>query len=158
MRTTAALTLRRCSVTDASGEARLEAASIGVGEDLVVVVGGGERYHVGAAALAISIRSLKDPRVRTTSSYLASVPGHKEEALAREGALLLARALERQVVVTVGIHDDAIPRHRIQSYLALFDRLMRRVIALEKREGRAGGRPTGRARAPSRRRRAVRAR
>jgi len=158
MRTTAALTVRRCSVADASGEVRLEAACVAVGEDLVVVVGGGRRYHLGAAALAISIPSLKDPKARTTSSYLASVPGHKEEDLAREGALQLARALERQVVVTVGIHEDAIPSHRIQAYLALFDRLIERVIADERREGPAGGRPTGRARALSRRRRTVRAR
>jgi gallate decarboxylase subunit D len=123
------LPLRRCRVEDRAAGAWLEAACVGVGDDLVVVVGGGQRPHVGAAALAISVPGVVDPSARTCSSYLVSVPGHREEDLARDGALRLSRALRRQVVVTVGIHDDAISRERIELYLGLFRRLMDQVEA-----------------------------
>lgn len=118
------LELRRCRVEDAPSSTSLEAACIAAGEDLVVVVCGGVRYHVGAAALAISIPSIKDPSTRTNSSYLMAVPGHKEEELARDGALRLSRALRRHVVMTVGIHDEEITKDRILAYVELFGRLM----------------------------------
>lgn len=135
----------RCAVEAADGEARLEAACVSVGADLVVVVGGGARPHVGAAALAISLPSLKDPARPTESSSLLSVPGHKEEDLARAGALRLARALRRNVVVTVGIHDDAIPRARIGVYLELFERLVDAIVA-EHAPSAGRGSPRGGAR------------
>lgn len=128
----ARLRTRRLVVEDRAHGLRLEAVCVRCGEDLVVVVGGGARPHVGASALAISLPSLKDPARLTQSSYLASVPGHKEEALARDGALRLAERLGRHVVMTVGIHDDGADRARIEGYLALFERLVERVAAAER--------------------------
>lgn len=121
------LAVRRNQVED--GALRLEALCVSAGSDLVVVVGGGERPHVGAAALALSLPSLKDPSRLTHSSSLLAVPGHKEEDLARDGALRLSRALARNVVVTVGIHDDAIAKERIAAYVALFARLVDAIVA-----------------------------
>jgi gallate decarboxylase subunit D len=122
------LEVRRCAVEDPATSTRLEAVCVACGGDLVVVVCGGAGYHVGAAALAISIPSIKDPATLTNSSYLVSVPGHKEEALARDGSLELSRALERNVVVTVGIHDDLIAKDRIQGYVELFRKLMAEIV------------------------------
>ena len=116
--------IRRFEASAPGSTAELEAVCIGCGADLVVVVGGGERYHVGAVALGLSLPSLKDPSRRTTSGYLVPVPGHKEEDLAREASLRLSRALERNVVVTVGIHDDAITKARVQEYVDAFHRLV----------------------------------
>jgi hypothetical protein len=126
------LEVRRCHVEDAPTSTRLEAVCVECGEDLVVVVCGGVRYHVGAAALAISIPSLKDPSTPTNSSYLVAVPGHKEEGLARDGALRLSRALRRNVVMTVGIHDDEITSERIGHYVALFGRLMDEIVTVRR--------------------------
>jgi hypothetical protein len=94
--------LRHFSASAPASTAGREAVCVGCGADLVVVVGGGARYHVGAVALGLSLPSLKDPARRTCSGYLVPVPGHKEEDLARESSLRLSRALERNVVVTVG--------------------------------------------------------
>jgi hypothetical protein len=118
-------------VEDGAG-LRLAAVCVRAGDDLVVVVGGGDRPHVGAAALALSLPSLKDPSRLTHSTSLLSVPGHKEEDLARDGALRLSRALGRNVVVTVGIHEDAISKERIAAWVALFDRLLDAVEAGER--------------------------
>jgi hypothetical protein len=132
------LELSRYRREDVSGTLSLEAACVSVGEDVVVVVGGGQRPHIGAAALAVSMPNVHDPSVRTQSSYLAAVPGHKEEDLARDGALKLSKALNRTVVVTVGIHDDAISKERIVLYVGLFDELMDAVIVGHQRAGDRG--------------------
>lgn len=121
--------LRHFRASAPASTAELEAVCVGCGPDLVVVVGGGERYHVGAVALGLSLPSLKDPARRTSSGYLVPVPGHKEEDLAREGSLRLSRALARNVVVTVGIHDDAITKERAQQYVDAFGRL---VVSIER--------------------------
>jgi len=119
-----ALEVRRFEVLDQDTSARLEAVCVACGEDLVVVIGGGEKYHVGAAALAISVRSVADPAHRTSSSSLVSVPGHKEEDLARTSSIRLSRALGTSVVVTAGVHEDRIAPDRIAVYLGLSERLV----------------------------------
>jgi gallate decarboxylase subunit D len=126
---TTTLETRRCAVEDAASGARLEAVCVSCGRDLVVVVGGGAAYHVGATALALSLPSIQDPAHLTNSSYLAAVPGHKEEDLARDGSLRLSKALSRTVVVTVGIHEDGMSTDRIRRYVALFDRLVDAIVA-----------------------------
>ncbi|HET6411205.1 MAG TPA: hypothetical protein VFG53_04030 [Anaeromyxobacter sp.] len=118
------LEVRRFEVEDSETRARLEAVCVACGEDLVVVVGGGERYHVGAVALALSVESVAPPLHRTNSSYLLSVPGHKEEDLARAGSLRLSRALGKSVVVTAGVHEDRIAPERIALYQELHERLI----------------------------------
>lgn len=118
------LTVHPFQVEDSASGLKVEALCIDCGDDLVVVVGGGERYHIGATALSISLPSLKNPEILTNSTYLVPVPGHKEEDLARRGSLHLSRTLRRNVVITVGIHRDQITRQQIELYVNLFDRLM----------------------------------
>jgi gallate decarboxylase subunit D len=125
------LKVKRFRIEDEQSPAQLEALSVACGHDLILVVGGGEKHHIGATALTLSMPSLKNPEVLTNSSYLVPVPGHKEENLAREGSLRLSKALKRNVVVTVGIHDDRISKDGITRYLGLFDRLLEDVIRAE---------------------------
>ena len=80
---TARLGVRRCSVEDPATGARLDAVCVSAGADLVVAVGGGERPHVGAAALALSLPALKDPSRLTNSSSLLAVPGQGRSVLER---------------------------------------------------------------------------
>lgn len=122
------LAVRRFQV-EGSGSAHLDAVCVSCGTDLVVVVGGGERHHVGSVALGITLASLKDPTQRTQSSYLLAVPGHKEEDLARTASQRLTRELRRNVVVTVGIHDDEMTQAGIQEYLCLFGQLVDQIVA-----------------------------
>jgi uncharacterized SAM-binding protein YcdF (DUF218 family) len=105
----------------------LQATCVQCGTDLVVVVGGGERFHVGAAALGLSVPSLSDPDRLTVSSSVLAVPGHKEDELARDMSRELSRALARSVVVTVGIHEDGLEPAGIEAYRLLFRRLVERI-------------------------------
>ena len=106
---------------------RVEAVCVECGADLIAVIGGGERYHCGALGLTLTLASLKDADSLTHSTYQIPVPGHKEEALAREGSLLLARRLGRNVVLSVGIHEDDLSKEGIQRYSEAFYVLVERI-------------------------------
>jgi hypothetical protein len=110
-------------------DSSIEAVCVECGVDLIVVIGGGTRYHCGTVALTISMPSIKDPKNLTNSTYQAPVPGHKEEALAREGSLILSRALQRNVVMSVGIHVDNIPKDKIQYCVDQFYKLVEQIRA-----------------------------
>ncbi|MCE1254973.1 MAG: hypothetical protein LWX83_15680 [Anaerolineae bacterium] len=106
----------------------VEAVCVDVGADLVVVVGGGSRYHIGSTSLTISMPSIKDSSKLTNSTYLVPVPGHKEENLARESSLILSRSLKRNVLVSVGIHEDQISKADIGLYIDCFNNLINQII------------------------------
>lgn len=122
-----ALDVRRFAVDLDGSPHRIEAVCIECGADLVVVVGGGSRYHCGAVALTLSLPAIKDPQRLTNSTYQVPVPGHKEEALAREGSLVLSRALRRNVVMSVGIHEDDLPKERIRYLVSQFNALVEQI-------------------------------
>jgi hypothetical protein len=115
-------------VSASQGTRRLWAVATRAGADLAVVVGGGERPHVGCVVVAQPHRSAARPeRVRVTSSVL-SIPPHKEEALARPLAEALARATEGVVTVSAGVHDDDLTPEGIAAYLELGERLRDRLL------------------------------
>ena len=118
------LQVRLFEVAAPQPEYKIEAVCVSCGEDLVVIVGGGSRYHLGSLGLTISLPSIKDPTKLTNSTYQVPVPGHKEESLAREASLKLSKSLRKNVVVTVGIHTDEISKDLIQAYIERFENLI----------------------------------
>jgi hypothetical protein len=112
--------VRRFEMAVEDSPYKLEAVCVECGADLIVVVGGGERYHCGALGLTINIPSIKEADKPTQSTYQIPVPGHKEEALARDGSLRLARRLGRNVVLSAGIHEDNLSKEGIQRYAETF--------------------------------------
>ena len=123
------MTVRRFDIDLAGFDSKIEAVCVECGADLIVVVGGGTRYHCGTVALTISLPSIKDPKKLTNSTYQVPVPGHKEEALAREGSLILSRVLARNVVMSVGIHVDNIPKESIPYFVDRFYKLVDQIRA-----------------------------
>lgn len=92
----------------------IQAEALFCGEDIFVVISGGDRPHIGAVSLAASLPSLKDPDRLTVSPSLLTVPGHKESHLALSAAEKLARNLNTTVVVSVGIHVDQTNKEEIR--------------------------------------------
>jgi hypothetical protein len=90
-----------------TGNLRVEIAAFICGKDIVVVIEGGTRYHVGAVALAIPRPSIADPAQISASASVLCVTGHKEDELARDTALQIASLLNCTVTVIAGIHIDA---------------------------------------------------
>jgi hypothetical protein len=75
-----------------------------MGEDLCLILSGGEREHIGAAAVAQPRPSLADPARTSATASVIAVLGHKEDVLARELALKVAGTLNVAACVVCGIH------------------------------------------------------
>lgn len=85
----------------------------------MVVVGGGERPHVGCVALAQARPSTSDPSRTSATTSLLAIPPHKEGEIASRLAASLARTTGAVAVVSVGIHDDDLSPEGVAAYLGL---------------------------------------
>jgi hypothetical protein len=88
------------------GNFDLTASVTKVGQDVVAVIFGGERPHVGAVALADPRPSLRDPETTSATASVLCLTGHKEDSIVKSASERLAAAINRPVVVTAGIHWD----------------------------------------------------
>ncbi len=78
-----------------------------IGDDLVLILKGGEKHHVGAVAIAI-------PYKNTASTSVISVYGHKDSELAKPLAEKVAKNLKKIVVLIAGLHIDDATQEDIQ--------------------------------------------
>ncbi|MCG6922345.1 MAG: hypothetical protein LJF15_14865 [Acidobacteria bacterium] len=108
-----------CRVEDPPSGRCLEARVEEMGEDLVVAVGGGQRFHVGCVVLAQPLPSKVPGKEWSASCSVLTIPPHKEEPIARGIATRLAEVLGRVAVVTAGVHDDNLDADGIACYLRL---------------------------------------
>lgn len=94
------------------------------GTDVAVIIGGGEKPHVGAVGLASSRPSLKDASMISASVSVICVLGHKDDMLAREAALFLSSKFNINVVVSVGLHLDNATKEDIEKLKDNFDAII----------------------------------
>lgn len=106
---------------------RLTAWVTGMGEDVVIAIGGGERPHVGCVVLAVPGAGRGATGISPTVSLL-TIPPHKEEPIARAVAEGVCRGLGRVTVATAGVHEDGISRSGIETYLRLGDVLAEAIL------------------------------
>lgn len=95
-----------------------------IGNDLHVVLTGGEQPHVGAVAVAS--QSAED--VGGVQVSLITVPGHKEDVVVEKSARRLARQLGITVLVAAGMHWDEIDKKGITQVLEHADLLTEKVL------------------------------
>jgi hypothetical protein len=93
------------------------------GEDFVIVVGGGDRPHVGCVVLALPIQSKNRPGAWSACCSVLTLPPHKEEPIARGIASRITEALGRVTVVTAGVHEDDLDQDGVAVYLRLGEEL-----------------------------------
>ena len=128
-----------CRVEAKTGRRSLDARVEIVGDDLVVVVGGGERPHVGCVVLAQPHRSKEESERWSVSSSVLCIPPHKEEPIARGIATRLCAEFGRVTVVTAGVHEDFLDADGIATYLRLGEELAQ--VLLTKLTNALGGGP-----------------
>jgi hypothetical protein len=75
-----------------------------MGEDICLLLSGGDAEHIGAVAVAQPRPSLADPARTSATASVIALPGHNEDLLARELALKVAGSLNVNVCVVCGIH------------------------------------------------------
>lgn len=88
-----------------------------MGRDWNVSITGGEVPHLGAAALGAPYRH-PDGAIGSSASVLV-LPSHKEDGLVKKAAEVLAKKLDCAVLVSGGIHIDAIAPRQIAAFLTL---------------------------------------
>ena len=110
------------------GAYALEATVITCGNDVVVVIGGGEAPHIGASAIASPRPSLKNDGTISATASVFCVMGHKDDMLARKAAIVLASALNTTVLVSVGLHIDDATTEDIVQLGNCFDNLLKNII------------------------------
>jgi len=99
-----------------------------LGDDLLVSVWGGTRPHIGAVGIAVPRPGLADPcRTSATSSNYTFL-GHKEDALVKQVSEALAAALDRNVVVTAGLHWDGLAPRDLELIADLTRQLTEKII------------------------------
>jgi hypothetical protein len=88
-----------------------------MGDDLVLMLKGGEKHHVGAVAMAI-------PYKDTASTSIISAYGHKDGELAKPLAEKVAKTLKKIVVIIVGLHIDEATKDDIQKLVENSNRVI----------------------------------
>ena len=81
-----------------------------MGDDLVLILKGGEKYHAGAVAMAI-------PYKKTASTSLISAYGHKDGDVAKPLAEKVAKSLKKTVVLIAGLHIENASKEDIQKLI-----------------------------------------
>ena len=103
------------------------ATIISCGRDIVICIGGGEKKHVGAVALASPRPSLKNIGETSATASVLCLVGHKDDILARTAALRLAAAFKTNVLVSVGLHMDSATEADINILQNNFDKLINEI-------------------------------
>lgn len=99
------IVVRQFETQAGEGKYSLRAAVSFAGDDIVVIITGGTREHIGAVSLATSRKSLADDSISATASVLC-LSGHKEDMWARSASLEIAALCNTNVLVSVGVHVD----------------------------------------------------
>lgn len=83
-----------------------------VGDDYLLTLTGG-REHVGAVGVGHF-----DEKSHRASSSVLTMPGHREEQLALQGARQVSRATQKTTVFVAGIHQDDISPEEIKDVVS----------------------------------------
>ena len=94
-----------------------------IGSDLLVILYGGDKPHIGSVAVAHPRPSLKDKRQVSSTSSLYNFLGHKDGVVAQKMSETLSAALSKNVVVVAGIHIDRITQKGIEKIVENCDKL-----------------------------------
>ncbi len=114
--------MRRFDLSSEGGRYQIHATAILIGDDLLVAIWGGTKPHIGAVATALPRPSLADPfdsaqdkpQITSSTSSVFTLLGHKEDEVVKMVSEHLSAQLEKNVVVTAGIHWDDLPEEAIE--------------------------------------------
>lgn len=101
------------------GRVKINMKSILIGDDLCVIISGGDSPHIGCVTLSVPRPSLEDSSVISATTSVLNLIGHKDDEAARYVSHILSSKLNKNVVVTCGIHLDNISEEEINITIEL---------------------------------------
>ena len=106
---------------------KVKLVAIKSGEDLTVIISGGEKPHIGAIAVSIPRPSLKDLNKMSASTSVFTLIGHKEDDLSKQIAENITKITKKVTVVILGLHIEKATSqdigHLIQNTRKVVDKL-----------------------------------
>jgi gallate decarboxylase subunit D len=137
--------MKTASYSAKNGRFLIEAFVQEVGEDLLVSIWGGTRPHIGAVGIAEPRPSLQDSQSWSATSSNFTFTGHKEDRLVKEVSEAIAARLRKNVVVTAGIHWDALAPRDLAIVENLARQLAQKICRGKSTSSRTGARASKRA-------------
>jgi hypothetical protein len=124
--------MKRFDLSSQGGRYQINATAMLIGDDLLVAIWGGIKPHIGAVAVALPRPSLADAQITSSTSSVFTLLGHKEDEVVKMVSEHLSARLEKNVVVTAGIHWDDLPEEAIEEIVhncrELADEMCTRII------------------------------
>ncbi|MDF2699804.1 MAG: hypothetical protein K0Q49_1360 [Haloplasmataceae bacterium] len=100
-----------------------------IGDDLCINIFGGDTPHIGCITLSVPRPSLSNANMTSATTSVLNLTGHKDDEAARYVSHTLAAKLNKNVVVTCGIHVDQITVDEIKMITELLKQLTDQVIS-----------------------------
>jgi metal-dependent hydrolase (beta-lactamase superfamily II) len=110
------------------GRINIKIKAIELGNDLCVIVTGGESPHIGCTILSVPRPGLDDKSIISSTESVLNLTGHKDDDALRHAAHLLSSKLNKNVVVTGGIHVSNITEEEISTVIRLLKDLTEKLI------------------------------
>lgn len=88
-----------------------------IGNDILILLSGGDKPHIGCAVLAIPRPSLRDKTKISCTSSVLNVTGHKDEKICRYVAETFCKKYNSVTVCTGGFHVDNLTDEQIQEVI-----------------------------------------
>ena len=107
---------------------KINIKAITIGEDLIAIISGGDSPHIGCVTLSTPRPSLSDSKVISATTSVLNLIGHKDDEVARYVSHELSSKLNKNVVVTCGIHIDNITGEEINIIVKLLKELTETLV------------------------------
>lgn len=88
-----------------------------IGDDVLIIVEGGDTPHMGCVSISIPHPSLKGDGEQSCTSSVWNRTGHKEEAVCRKLSEACCKKTGKLVVCTGGIHVENIRPEQIEELM-----------------------------------------
>ncbi|HMM05654.1 MAG TPA: hypothetical protein PKD52_03165 [Clostridiales bacterium] len=102
--------------------------SIEMGDDLCVIISGGDRPHIGCVTFSTPRPSLSVENAMSSTTSVLNRIGHKDEAVARYVSEELSARFNKHVAVVCGIHVDEITEDEIISVMECFHEVIAGIV------------------------------
>ena len=111
------------------GRVHLQAEVMPMGQDLCIAVTGGDKAHLGCAALAVPHPGIRDATSPSATVSTINLTAHRDDVLANRIARQVCTRLKCPVAVCCGVHFDAFDAAAAQEAVEAAECLAGKIIA-----------------------------
>jgi hypothetical protein len=99
------------------GRIKINVKSIEIGDDLCVVISGGDSPHIGCVTLSTPRPSLANMNIISSTTSVLNRISHKDDEVAKYVSEKLSSKLNKHVAVICGIHVENITEDEIKDII-----------------------------------------